>query len=206
MLYIKNRSQTTLIITKSKFICTLIPVNNVDEALNELKEIRETYKDATHNCYAYLIGDNYEIQKCSDDGEPQKTAGFPMLDALKKSNVTNILAVVTRYFGGTLLGASGLIKAYSNSVFNAIENVTLYQKELCLEFIIPCDYKEYNKITKLSYLNVIDISYQSEVIIKAIINKNDKNQLIKDLDNILKANLNINFKEVISLKEIKKIL
>ena len=105
-----------IVINKSRFITTLFPVKNIDDVNYFLSLTKKKYYDATHNCYAYIIGENANIQKCSDDGEPQKTAGFPMLDVLKKNNMTNILAITTRYFGGILLGAGGLVRAYSEFV------------------------------------------------------------------------------------------
>ncbi len=202
MYYIKEKTENIITINKSKFITTLIPVYNQEQANEELKKIKNLYSDATHNCYAYIIGDNLEIQKCSDDGEPQKTAGFPMLDALKKKNITNILAVVTRYFGGILLGASGLIRAYSTSVIEACDKATLYQKALALQFDLALDYKEYNQLSKLSYLNIKDIVFNKDVVLSILIALEDKERLLKDLNNILKENININFSTTYSLKKI----
>lgn len=193
MFYLKNTLINTIIINKSKFICTIIPITSISDAENNLKKLREQYFDATHNCYAYLLGDNWEIQKCSDDGEPQKTAGFPMLDALKKKQVTNVLAVVTRYFGGILLGASGLIRAYSQAVLQALDTTNLATKTQVLTFTLVCDYKEYNMITKLIYLTLNNVSFQTEVIIEGQIDLSQKARLIKDLENILKTNVNLNF-------------
>lgn len=202
MYYIKEKTENIITINKSKFITTLVPVYNQEQANEELKKIKNLYSDATHNCYAYIIGDNLEIQKCSDDGEPQKTAGFPMLDALKKKNITNILAVVTRYFGGILLGASGLIRAYSTSVIEACDKATLYQKALALQFDLALDYKEYNQLSKLSYLNIKDIVFNKDVVLSILIALEDKERLLKDLNNILKENININFSKTYSLKKI----
>ena len=102
MYRINEEYENKIIINKSIFITHLYRVNNVDEVNDILASTRKKYYDATHNCYAYIIGDNGDIKKASDDGEPSKTAGFPMLDVLEKNNVTNILAITTRYFGGIL--------------------------------------------------------------------------------------------------------
>ena len=96
-------------------------MNSIEEVEEKLAYVRKKHYDARHNCYAYILGDNQEIQKASDDGEPSKTAGAPMLDVLKKNNMTNILAIVTRYFGGILLGAGGLVRAYSSSVSECLK-------------------------------------------------------------------------------------
>ena len=109
------------IIKKSRFIGAAYPVQTVEEALSLLETIRKRYWDATHNCYAYIIGENGEQKRFSDDGEPQGTAGMPMLDVLQKKDVTNLLVVVTRYFGGTLLGAGGLVRAYAGAAGAAVD-------------------------------------------------------------------------------------
>lgn len=193
MFYLKEIISNTLIINKSKFICNLVPIKNVDEANLYLNQIRKKYFDATHNCYAYILGDNLNIQKCSDDGEPQKTAGSPMLEALKKREITDVLAVVTRHFGGTLLGASGLIRAYSDSVLEALNLAKLATKELTLTFNLVCDYKEYNKLIKLNYLNIINASFQKEIILTAKIKEIDKKQLEKDLESIFKNKIELEY-------------
>lgn len=197
MYYINEITTNQIIINKSKFITTIIPIQNIEEANLNLTELRKKYFDATHNCYAYVIGDNYEIQKQSDDGEPQKTAGFPILDMIKKLNITNVLVVVTRYFGGTLLGASGLIKAYGESTKLAILKANLYLKETLLETTIPFNYKEYNQIKNLSYLTIINEVFSADVLTTILIKEIYKNKLIDYLENILKYKLdNINFKQV----------
>lgn len=197
MYYINEITTNQIIINKSKFITTIIPIQNIEEANLNLTELRKKYFDATHNCYAYVIGDNYEIQKQSDDGEPQKTAGFPILDMIKKLNITNVLVVVTRYFGGTLLGASGLFKAYGESAKLAILKANLYLKETLLETTIPFNYKEYNQIKNLSYLTIINEVFSADVLTTILIKEIDKNKLIDYLENILKYKLdNINFKQV----------
>lgn len=201
MFYINDIYQNEIIINKSKFIATIIPINNIIEANQNLAKIKEKYFDATHNCYAYIIGDNCEIQKYSDDGEPQKTAGAPILEALKKNNVTNILAVVTRYFGGTLLGASGLIRAYQGATIEVLKKALFYQKELFLEFNIALSYKEYNSFIKLSYINITDTLFQSDILVKAQIIASDKDRLYRDLFNIIKDKIELIFKEVYSLKK-----
>jgi len=168
MLRINDTYENTIIINKSEFITHLYRVNNLDEVDEILSSVRKKYYDATHNCYAYIIGDNGEIQKASDDGEPQKTAGAPMLDVLKKKNITNILAITTRYFGGILLGAGGLVRAYSDSVSEALKNVILYDISYVNNFKLTVTYQGYNTIlSNLSYINITETSFTDEVIITA---------------------------------------
>ena len=114
---IKNNTQNEIIIKNSKFICYQYKVKDLDEIYNILNNIKEEHKDATHHCYAYIL-DN--IKKSSDDGEPSRTAGFPILKVLENNNLNNILAIVIRYFGGIKLGAGGLVRAYTKSVTNTL--------------------------------------------------------------------------------------
>ena len=123
MKLIQKNYENTIIIQKSKFIAEAYRVNSVDEVEQILSSIRKKYYDASHHCYAYRIDQN--LQKMSDDGEPAKTAGAPILDVILKKNIEKILIVVTRYFGGTLLGAGGLVRAYSGAASKVIENATL---------------------------------------------------------------------------------
>lgn len=119
---IQNNIENTIIIKNSKFITNIIKLNSYDDIKFNLDMIRNKYKDATHNCYAYIF-DN--LKKSDDDNEPSKTAGAPMLQVLEKKNLTNVLVIVTRYFGGIKLGASGLVRAYTNSVVEALDKTTI---------------------------------------------------------------------------------
>lgn len=113
---IAENSEYEIVIRGSRFICSLQRVENEEEAKAFIQTIKKEHWKATHNCSAYLIGDRDEIQRAHDDGEPSGTAGVPMLEVLKKNELKYVVAVVTRYFGGTKLGAGGLIRAYSKSV------------------------------------------------------------------------------------------
>ena len=118
---IKENVQAEIIVKKSKFICNLIKVSSQEEAETTIKEMKKKYFDARHNCVAYRIKEeNKIVEKASDDGEPSKTAGEPMLNILQKNNLCNVVAIVTRYFGGILLGTGGLVKSYSDSLLKAI--------------------------------------------------------------------------------------
>ncbi|MCE4955852.1 YigZ family protein [Macrococcoides caseolyticum] len=120
---IKNNHIEEEIINKSRFITYLYQISSEDEAKTIINDIKKKHKDANHNCSAYTLGDAHQIQKANDDGEPSGTAGVPMLEALKKNDVHNTLAIVTRYFGGVKLGTGGLIRAYQGGVSNAIHSV-----------------------------------------------------------------------------------
>ena len=107
--------QGEIVEKKSRFIATIRPVKTEEEALSFIAEMKKKYWDASHNCSAYVIGERNEIQRCSDDGEPGQTAGRPMLDVLLGEEIHDVCAVVTRYFGGTLLGTGGLVRAYTTA-------------------------------------------------------------------------------------------
>ena len=107
---------------KSRFIATVRLVESEEEALSCLEALRKKYWDARHNCFVYIIGENQETVRCSDDGEPSGTAGRPMLDVVQGAGLRNVLVVVTRYFGGTLLGTGGLVRAYSQAVQEGLAN------------------------------------------------------------------------------------
>ncbi len=117
---VKTAASVELVINKSRFIGQCFPISTEAEALDQLAVIRKRYWDATHNCYAYSVGEKGEIARFSDDGEPGGTAGMPMMEALRGAGVTNVLCVVTRYFGGILLGTGGLVRAYGRSCAEAI--------------------------------------------------------------------------------------
>lgn len=189
---IQEKKENKLVIDKSIFITTLIRVNSIEEVNEALLQIRKKYYDATHNCYAYILGEQAEIQKCSDDGEPSKTAGYPMLDVLKKNEITDILAVVTRYFGGTLLGAGGLVRAYSSSISKALEGVTFYKLISLEKLQINVSYSNYNLI--LTYLNsflVLETSFTSEVLILVAVPLEIKTNFITKINDLCAGNSSI---------------
>lgn len=125
------------IIKKSEFICTLIPCNNEEEIDKIIQQYQEKYHDANHNCIAYIVGNQ---KRANDNGEPSGTAGLPMLDVLEKNNLTNIIAIVTRYFGGIKLGAGGLTRAYRQSVADALKEADIVEKFSVPLYKITIDY------------------------------------------------------------------
>ncbi len=133
-------------VKKSKFIATLKSVTTEEEAQEFIGEMKKKYWDAKHNCSAMVIGKNAELTRCSDDGEPAQTAGRPMLGVLLHSEVRNVVCVVTRYFGGTLLGTGGLIKAYSDAVAEALKNSSVGEELEGVLIGITLDYASYGKV------------------------------------------------------------
>lgn len=144
MISIKEYTKHIIIIKKSEFVCHLIPCSHIDNA----KELIEYYsdKEANHNCVAYIIGQH---EKAFDDGEPSQTAGMPMLNVLKMQGLTNIIVIVTRYFGGIKLGAGGLTRAYTQSVAEALKVAVIVEKELVDLYQISVDYSYTRKIEHL---------------------------------------------------------
>ncbi len=157
---------------KSRFIATVYAVRTPDEANEKIAAIRKQYWDARHNCSAMVIGERGEFSRCSDDGEPAGTAGRPMLSVLSGAGVTNALAVVTRYFGGVLLGTGGLVRAYSAAVQEALNACTLSE---CTEGLCLKIGTDYNGIGKIQYilaqrsLPVTDTSYTDTVEITTLV-------------------------------------
>lgn len=158
-----------IVIEKSRFICYLFPVNSVEEVNSFLKQIREEHNKASHNCYAYILGAGSEIQKCSDDGEPGGTAGMPMLNILRYETLSNILAIVTRYFGGIKLGTGGLTRAYSNAVKEALLHSEIQTKQEKLALAITVSYSENEHIKYLLQqqgATIHNIDYGEEVTLQ----------------------------------------
>ena len=133
---------------KSRFITTIFPSDTENAALNFIEYMKKKYWDASHNCFAYVINPEQPLMRCSDDGEPAKTAGKPILDILISHDLTNLAVVVTRYFGGTLLGTGGLVRAYQSAVIEGLNNSTVITKELGVKVSISTDY---SLIGKLQY-------------------------------------------------------
>ena len=138
-LTVKTSASTELVINKSRFIGQCIPISSEEEGLEQLAQIRKRYWDATHNCYAYSVGRTGEIARFSDDGEPGGTAGMPMMDVLQSIGLTNVICVVTRYFGGILLGTGGLVRAYSRCCSETIHKAGVLRMALCdlSEYLVP---------------------------------------------------------------------
>lgn len=134
------------VMKKSRFIATVCPVESEAAANDVIDSLKKKYWDASHNCSAYIIGLENPIMRCSDDGEPSKTAGRPMLDVLIAQELTNLVVVVTRYFGGTLLGTGGLVKAYQSATIEGLDNSRIITKELGIRLQIATDYSWIGKI------------------------------------------------------------
>lgn len=171
-------------IKKSRFICHLKRVYTEEEARAFISEIKKEHHKANHNCSAFTLGDRQEIQRSSDDGEPSGTAGVPMLEILKKREITNVCAVVTRYFGGIKLGAGGLIRAYAGSVGHALDQVGLVKFVTQEQLILTLDYGNYDGLQRFlssQGLVISESEFLSDVTVKFFVDLDKTEQLLADL-------------------------
>lgn len=158
---------------KSLFIAIATPISSEEEALEFIKQRKKKYADATHNVYAYTLGDG-TLSRYSDDAEPQGTAGMPALNAIRMSQITDVCVVITRYFGGILLGAGGLVRAYSTSASMALEAGGIAVYEEYIEVKSTCTYSDYQKLLPIltSYEAIVDeTEFSSDVNLKFAISK-----------------------------------
>ena len=185
---------------KSKFIANLIYVNSVQEAEERIKEIKKKYYDARHNCYAFSVMEgNMVINRNSDDGEPSGTAGLPIMNVINKNDLVNVLVVVTRYFGGILLGTGGLVRAYSNATIKAIEEAEIVFQENGEEVKCTVSYDEIDKVKyycKINNINIMDIQYGEKIDLYIEVNEKEKQRLIEE-----KGEGKPNILEIISIKQ-----
>ena len=178
---------------KSRFIGFIKRVETEEEALDFIDEKKTKYYDATHNTYAYIIGENKNIQRYSDDGEPSGTAGVPMLEVLKKEDMTNVVTVVTRYFGGTMLGAGGLVRAYTRGVVEAINGSTKILIKSMNRTLFTYDYTAHGAITNYLITNgykVIEESYTDMVSVTIDVAQEDK-KIFEDMNDMTSGNVEV---------------
>lgn len=165
-LTIGRDSETEYIINKSRFIGRAFRVTNEEEVNFHLARIRKQHYDATHNCYAYSLGVNGELARFSDDGEPGGTAGMPMMEALRHKGVTDLLVVVTRYFGGILLGAGGLVRAYSRGAADAIAAAGLVSMEPGVEVQFSVEYPMYGALEGFLREHASDVTADFQEVVR----------------------------------------
>jgi len=177
-------SEAEIIEKKSRFIATVRPVQSEEEAVAFIDEMKKRYWDARHNCSAFTIGDNNQLTRCSDDGEPSGTAGKPMLEVLLGREVHNVAVVVTRYFGGVLLGTGGLVRAYQAAVKAGLEASDIVEKEYGVRYKIVTDY---NGIGKIQYILAkeeiftINTEYTDAVTVEIILPCSKENHVLKEI-------------------------
>ena len=157
---------------KSRFIATVRQVKNEEEALAFLEEMKKKYWDARHNCFVYSVGLNREYTRCSDDGEPSGTAGRPMLDVILGEDIYNVAVVVTRYFGGVLLGTGGLVRAYSKAVQEGLAASRIIEKRRGISMKVTTDYTGIGKIQYIAgerSIPILNSEYTDKVVLELLI-------------------------------------
>ena len=192
MITIKEHMQSEIVEKKSKFIANIYFVKSVEEAENKIKEIKKEYHDARHNCSCYrVIEEGKIVEKQSDDGEPSGTAGGPMLNILQKKDLVNVVVIVTRYFGGILLGTGGLVRAYSDATQKAIDSAEKSKIILGVEYEVKVDYSNLEKLkyyARINNINIINIEFQNDILCTLQISNEKESKFLEDIE---KKNLNI---------------
>ncbi|WP_181236293.1 YigZ family protein [Enterococcus avium] len=196
---IKEDNQHEVEIKKSRFICFLKRIETEEEAKAFIQQIKKEHWKANHNCSAFVLGDHHEIQRSSDDGEPSGTAGVPMLEVLKKNDLINVCAVVTRYFGGTKLGAGGLIRAYSGSVAQAIVHTGIVEGRLQQEVFVQLDYSNWGKMENFiasENLAVKDTQFTNRVVVTCMVDENQVDDFEAQVTDLLNGQVSFTTGEV----------
>ncbi len=185
-------------VKKSRFIAYLKPITCVEEANSFIQKVSKQNYDATHNVWAYIIKSDQEVKRYSDDGEPQGTAGIPCLEVLSKNGLFNICVVVTRYFGGTMLGAGGLVRAYSNATKQALEHAQIITMSLCQEASVCIDYSQYSQfnstISKFKH-KIIQNEYNQDIRIIFLIKSSEFDGFLRDLIEFMNGDIDVKKEE-----------
>lgn len=202
---IEKNVETEIVVKKSKFIANIFYISTNKEAEEKIKEIKKKYFDARHNCFAYRVVENDNIiEKSSDDGEPSGTAGGPMLNILQKNNLANILIVVTRYFGGILLGTGGLVRAYSDALLEALEKTQKVKMVSGLELEVTLSYNNFENFKyycKNHEINIISTNYNENIVCEIDMELEKKVEFDRDYEN---KRLNLMEYKELNIKYIKK--
>jgi len=192
MKIILEAKETEIVEKKSRFIANIAAVSSEEEAIEFIEKIKKKYYDARHNCYAYIIGDKGDKKKCSDDGEPQRSAGMPMMEVLENQGYFDIVVVVTRYFGGTLLGVGGLIRAYQGALIEGLNASVSGEINEGFRAKYRFGYDFYGKIKYIAESeNIVieDTLFDETVTISLIFNDSESERLQKKLVEETNANI-----------------
>ncbi len=191
---ITKNTSFEMVIKKSRFICSIGRANTEEAAQDFIAQVQTANRKANHNCFAYMIGDKDQVQRESDNGEPSGTAGVPILESLQLAKLHNVVAVVTRYFGGIKLGAGGLIRAYSNVTTNAIHQAGLVQRVLQTAVDITVSYAQHDKLLyflKEQQVEVANEAYGVDVTVTIFVDQAACDDLIDQLTNRFNDQLQI---------------
>jgi uncharacterized YigZ family protein len=199
----KQYAESVFIEKKSRFISYISPVYTEQEAVDFINSIKKKHYDATHNCSAFIVGETANIQRSSDDGEPSGTAGIPILEVLRKEGLTNTVVVVTRYFGGIMLGAGGLIRAYTQGCADAIRAAGIMRLQPYAIYSVSIDYSLLNKlqheIGKTDYI-IAATEYLDIVTLKILVQPEQADKLQEDIVQWTNSNALIEYLGIESLK------
>lgn len=192
---IENSAVAEIEEKRSRFIGSVFYVESVEEAEEIIKQHKKKYHDARHNCFAYIIKENIVVKKSSDDGEPSGTAGSPILNVIERNNLCNVIIIVTRYFGGILLGTGGLVRAYTEAATNAVNQAKIVEQEKGLEVEFEVSYADIEKFKyycNLKNIKIVNIAYTENVKIVIDLTEEEKNEILEEykynekLPNIIK--------------------
>ena len=196
---IEKENSAEIVEKKSRFIANIYNVESKEEAEEKIKQIKKKYYDAKHHCFAFsIIEENGITQKSSDDGEPSGTAGAPILNIIKSNNLQNVVIIVTRYFGGILLGTGGLTRAYSEAAGKVVEQSELIQKEPGMEVELEIDYNDNEKFKyycQKNNVNIIKIEYTENILYKIELNEKEYKK-IEERNKTNNKQLDINIKNI----------
>lgn len=196
---IEKENSAEIVEKKSRFIANIYNVESKEEAEEKIKQIKKKYYDAKHHCFAFsIIEENGITQKSSDDGEPSGTAGAPILNIIKSNNLQNVVIIVTRYFGGILLGTGGLTRAYSEAAGKVVEQSELIQKEPGMEVELEIDYNNNEKFKyycQKNNVNIIKIEYTENILYKIELNEKEYKK-IEERNKTNNKQLDINIKNI----------
>ncbi|HOK62298.1 MAG TPA: YigZ family protein [Soehngenia sp.] len=189
-----KNGKAELEINKSKFIASSFPIQNQEQAIDLIEKISDQYKDATHNCYAYVISNSSHVEKFSDDGEPSGTAGLPILRTIKSKELINTLIIVTRYFGGIKLGKGGLVRAYTNAALEAIldSKIAIMKKHSIYKITIGYSHKNIvDKVIKEQNLSTENLNYLDKITMEIAIEIDRQDQILRRLIDATNGEINI---------------
>ena len=188
----EEKIEAEVVEKKSRFIACIMRINSEEEAQEKIKEIKKIHRDAKHHVFAYRIAN--EKERFSDDGEPSGTAGVPILDILRGENLENVLIVVTRYFGGILLGTGGLVRAYSEAAKEGLKQAQKVQMKLCTEYEIMMEYSYYdilNHYLKSKNIVIKSVEYHEKICLNIIVEKSCEEEILKEINDVVDRNANL---------------
>lgn len=195
---ILEKGESEIVEKKSRFLAAVAHIDTEEEALTFIEEIRKKHYNATHNCYAYVLGEHFELQRFSDDGEPGGTAGKPILDVLTGEEIHDTVIVVTRYFGGTLLGTGGLVRAYSGAAKEGLLASTIITRKYAAKLEIGTEYTGLGKIQYIlgqNGIHILDTSYTEKVTIICLVPEGDRKRIEKALTEGTNGQAELKWKE-----------